>query len=144
MLFTTTYSSFVTMVYTPSPTTDSIFNTSSSPETVRMQSPTETSEAYTRGRGVPQTPDGRIWFGVIFKSRLLTVVKCTNTALSMLAPWGMKMTSENIVSCREFAAKTRSPTWTNDKALDSPDSRSTVSDPAKHDLRDSTGEAVST
>ena len=50
MPLTTTYSSFVTMVYSPLPCTVLTVETMSSPETVMTQSPTLTDEAYVRGK----------------------------------------------------------------------------------------------
>jgi hypothetical protein len=47
--FTTTYSSLVTMVYSPWPVTTPTAETLSSPDTVITQPPTFTFLAYTRG-----------------------------------------------------------------------------------------------
>jgi hypothetical protein len=60
MPLTTKYSAFVTMVYSPSPCTDSTADTASSPDTVIMQSPTRTLDAKTRGKDAedPQDPAG--------------------------------------------------------------------------------------
>jgi hypothetical protein len=65
--FTTKYSAVVTMVYSPSPFTVSTADTASSPDTVMMQSPTRTLDAYMRERGAedPQDPAGIMWFEVI-------------------------------------------------------------------------------
>ena len=87
----------VTTVYTPSPRTFSTECTLSWPDTVMMQSPTDTWEAYTRGRSAgdgdrEHVPAGRTWFCVILMSLPLFVVICVKTALSLLAPWGMKTT----------------------------------------------------
>ena len=54
MPFTTIYSSFVTMVYSPLPCTVSTVETMSLPDTVMTQSPTLTDEANKRGKGVDQ------------------------------------------------------------------------------------------
>lgn len=51
MPFTTTYSSFVTTVYSPLPCTVSTMETVSLPDTVMTQSPRLTDEAYMRGKG---------------------------------------------------------------------------------------------
>ena len=136
MPLTTTYSSLVTIVYRPWPWTVSTADTSSIPDTVMMQSPMNTLEAYLRDSVVPQTPAGRTWFLVNFKSRPVSVVIYTKVASSLLAPWGIKTTSEKRISPLAFAAKTRSPTRMEDMALTSPDSIIKVSDPAKQDFDD--------
>ena len=51
MPLTTTYSSIVTMVYSPLPCTVSTVETVSLPVTVMTKSPTLTVEAYVRGKG---------------------------------------------------------------------------------------------
>jgi hypothetical protein len=50
MPFTTTYSSFVTTVYSPLPCTVPTVETMSSPDTVMTQSPSLTDEANVRGK----------------------------------------------------------------------------------------------
>ena len=101
-----------------------------------MQSPTEILEAYTRDSVVPQTPAGRTWFLVNFKSRPFSVMAYMKVASSLLAPWGMKTTSEKRASPFALAANTRSPTRTEDIALKPPDSSVKVSDPAKQSFDD--------
>lgn len=55
MPFTTTYSSFVTTVYSPLPCTISMVETMSSPDTVMTHSPTLTDEAYVRGKAADES-----------------------------------------------------------------------------------------
>ena len=65
-------------------------------------------------------------------SRPLAVVMWVKSASSLLALWGTNTTSEKEVRPPASAASTRSPTLMSEIGLTSPDSRCTVSDPAKH------------
>ena len=67
-------------------------------------------------------------------SRPLAVVMWVKSASSLLALWGTNTTSEKEVRPPASAASTRSPTLMSEIGLTSPDSRCTVSDPAKHAL----------
>jgi hypothetical protein len=133
MPLTTTYSSPVTMVYRPWPWTVSTAVTSSMPDTVMMQSPTVTDEAYTSGRGEvdPQTPAGKMWLWVILISLPCVVVMCVKTVLSAFDAWGTNTTSEKTVWREASAASTLSPALTSEMGFISPDWSMTISEPAK-------------
>jgi hypothetical protein len=136
MPLTTTYSSIVTIVYRPWPWTVSTLDTSSMPDTVMMQSPTATDEAYTSGRGEVdlQAPAGKMWLWVILMSLPCVVVMCVKTVLSAFDAWGTNTTSEKTVSREASAASTLSPALTSEIGFISPDWSVTLSEPAKQDF----------